>query len=275
MDVKQFTILAALVMPLTLIVIAALLGKFLPTRVLRSWPSQVLGTALVLGALGMPIAAFLIDGQGDYFDDRQTLVGGGLGLPEDVEIANQRGGSLGDCWSNNVNWWLKVKFGSDERVEAWFSREPWRATLPAQIADYFSTPLSRVTIVDGAFDQRRMDPRWEWRRQPGERTPDWVHDRRGYFEPFVCVAIDGPGGAGGLTLRPCDPILRPQDIGNKGRVILRRSDKPATLEGHIQYVGGPRYCTNPLRRALNNALGLPHPEGDKPNTKIASSLPIW
>lgn len=261
MDVKQFIILATLGLPLTMIVLLALLAKFLPTRVLRLPMVQVLVTVIFLSAFGMPIAAYLIDGQGDYFDDRQTLVGGGLGLPEDVEIPSQRGGTLGDCWSNQVNWSPKVKFGSDEQVEAWFSRETWRAPLPAQIAAYFATPLNRVTIADGALDQRRMDPRWEWRRQPGERTPDWVHDRRGYFEPFVCVAIDGPGGAGGLTLRPCDPILRPQDIGNKGRVILRRSDKPATLEGHIHYLGGPAYCTNPLRRALNGALGLPHPPG--------------
>ncbi|HSJ77598.1 MAG TPA: hypothetical protein VK913_02585, partial [Erythrobacter sp.] len=95
MDVKQFSMLTVLVMPLTLIVIAALLGKFLPTRVLRSWPSQVLATALVLGAIGMPFAAILIDGQGDYFDDRRALLGDGLGLPHDVEIASQRGGRLG------------------------------------------------------------------------------------------------------------------------------------------------------------------------------------
>lgn len=262
MDVKQFMILAVLVLPLTLIVIAALLGKFLPARVLRSRPSQTLVTVLVLGAIGMPITAIIVDGQGNYFDSRRALLGDGLGLPADVEIARQRGGSLGDCWSNQVNWSPKVKFGSNERLKTWFSREPWREPLPAQIADYFSTPLNRVTIAQGALDQRRMDPRWEWRREAGEPVPDWIHRRRGYFEPFVCVAIDGPGGGDGLTLRPCDPILLPQDIGTKGRVILRRSDVPGTLAGHIQYLGGPDYCTNPLRRALNGALALPHPPGD-------------
>jgi hypothetical protein len=261
MDVKQFTIFAVLGLPLTMIVLLAVLGKFLPTRVLRRPLVQGLATVVFLSAIGLPVAAMLIDGQGDYFDDRQALVGGGLGLPADAEIPGRRGGSLGDCWSNQVNWWLDVKFGSAERVEAWFSREPWREPLSAQIADYFATPLSRVTIAEGALNQRHLDPRWEWRREPGQPTPDWVHRRRGFFRPFVCVAIDGPGGEGGLTLRPCDPILRPADIGTKGRVILHRSDQPGTLEGHIHYLGGPAYCTNPLRRALNDALGLPHPPG--------------
>ncbi len=259
MDVKQFTILTVLVIPLTLIVIAALLGNFLPTRVLRSWPSQVVATVLVLGALGMPIAAILIDGQGDYFDDRRALLGDGLGLPADVEIASQRGGRLGDCWSNQVNWSPDVRFGSDERVDAWFSRAPWRDPLPAQIAEYFGTPLSQVKVVQGALDQRRMDPRWEL--GPDDAIPDWVHRRYGYIEPFVCVAIDGPGGEGGLTLRPCYPIVLPEDVGSKGRVILRRGGVPGTLAGHVNYIGGPPYCTNPLRRPLNNALGLPHPPG--------------
>jgi hypothetical protein len=260
MDVKQFTILTVLVMPLTLIVIAALLGKFVPTRVLRSWPSQVAATVLVLGALGMPIAAIVIDGQGGYFDDRHALLGDGLGLPADVEIASQRGGRLGDCWSNQVNWSPDVSFGSDEGVDAWFSRAPWRDPLPAQIAGYFGTPLSRMTIAEGALDQRRMDPRWEL--DPDDPIPDWVHRRYGYIEPFVCVAIEGPGGEDGLTLRPCDPILLPEDVGNKGRVILRRGGVPGTLAGHINYIGGPPYCTNPLRRTLNDMLGLPHPPGE-------------
>lgn len=257
MDVKQFTILALLGLPLTMIVLLALLGKFLPTRVLRRPLVQGLATVMFLSAIGLPVAAFMIDGQGDYFEDRWALVGGGLGLPADAEIAGQRGGSLGDCWSNQVNWSPNVAFGSDEQVEAWFSREPWREPLPAQIADYFATPFNRLTIADGALDQRRMDGRWEL--GPDDPIPDWVHRRYGYIEPFVCVAIDGPGGEGGLTLRPCDPIVLPEDVGTKGRVILRRGGVPGTLEGHIHYLGGPRYCTNPLRRALNGALGLPHP----------------
>jgi hypothetical protein len=259
MDVKQFTIFAMLGLPLTMIVILALLGKFLPAHVLRRPLVQGLSTVIFFSAIGLPLAAMLIDGQGDYFEDRQALVGGGLGLPADVETPGQRGGSLGDCWANQVNWRLDVKFGSDERVEAWFSREPWRNPLPAQIADYFSTPLSRVTIAADALDQRRMDPRWEL--GPDDPIPEWVYRRYGYIEPFVCVAIDGPGGEGGLILRPCDPIVLPEDIGSKGRVILRRGGVPGTLEGHNHYLGGTRYCTNPLRRALNGVLGLPHPPG--------------
>jgi hypothetical protein len=257
MEVKQFAILTLLVIPLAIIALLALLGKFLPPHMLRQRPVQMVATILFLGVIAVPVGAMLIDGQGDHYDDRRDLLGGGLGLPEDVEIASQRGGSLGDCWSNQVNWSPNVQFGSDARLEAWFARAPWRKPLPEQVAEYFGTPIANVTIKPGALDERRMDPRWELR--PGDPIPDWVHRRYGYIEPFVCAAIEGPGGEAGLTLRPCDPIVLPEDVGDKGRVILRRGGVPGTLEGHIHYIGGPPRCTNPLRRSVNDLLGLPHP----------------
>jgi hypothetical protein len=260
MDVKQFSILTVMVLPLAMIVLLAMLGKFLPSEVLRRRPVQALATTLFLSVIGLPFGVMMIDSQGDHFDDRRDLLGGGLGLPPSVEIENERGASQGDCWSNQVNWPLDVQFGSDARLEAWFARETWRAPLPAQIAEYFGTPLKQVDVLPGALDQRRMDQRWEI--GPGDPIPDWVHRRYGYIEPFVCVAIDGPGGAGGLTLRPCDPIVLPEDIGAKGRVILRRGGVPGTLEGQLFYSGAPPRCTNPLRQSLNAALGLPHPEGN-------------
>ena len=58
-------------------------------------------------------------------------------------------------------------------------------------------------------------------------------------------------------------------------MIINPSAKKRRLEGRIYYAQGPAHCTNPLRRAVNNALGLPHPEGGKPNTNIGGAMPIW
>jgi hypothetical protein len=83
------------------------------------------------------------------------------------------------------------------------------------------------------------------------------------------------GGAdGSITLRRCDPIAEGGDVGNAGQVILAPDAKKRTLEGRIYYASGPSYCTNPIRRAVNGALGLPHPEAGPPNTTISGPLPI-
>jgi hypothetical protein len=93
-------------------------------------------------------------------------------------------------------------------------------------------------------------------------------------KPFVCTAIER-GADGSITLRRCDPMAEGGDEGNAGQIILGPDAEKQTLGGRITYARGPSTCTNPLRRGLNTALGLPHPEGDKPNTRMGESLPIW
>ena len=75
-----------------------------------------------------------------------------------------------------------------------------------------------------------------------------------------------------MSLRPCDPVALKEDTGNAGKVIVNPSARDRTLEGRIYYAQGPSTCTNPLRRAVNDAMGWPHPEG-KPNTSIGGTLP--
>lgn len=247
--------------PFAAIGLLMLAYRLMPLSVWKSWPVQTFVTLAFLAAIAAPIAITWIDAQGDYFDDRNDLVRGGLSTPVEAEVAKQRFNSLGNCWSNGVNWNVKVDFGSAENLKGWYQREPWQQSLPDQISAYFGVPRGRVTIEEGALSPAMRDEKWIWDEQG--RIPDWISRTYGYITPFVCTAIDGEAGQDGkITLRRCDPIALPKDTGNLGRVTITREDKPGILQGHIHYLGGPTYCTNPLRRGLNDLLGLPHPPAE-------------
>lgn len=259
MDVNQFVILTMMIVPMVLVAIAVLLAKGLTPQELRRGPMRITGTALVLGAIGVPVATMMIDSQGAFFDDGRALVGEGLGLPEDIAIRGQKGDRLGDCWSNQVRWSLDVDFGSPERLDKWFERAPWRGPLVAQIARYYDTPVEKVSVAPGALDQRVKNHVLSESVPPSRPGGAWSKEVHG--ERLVCAAIYERGGTGGLDLRPCDPAALSDDDGSKGSVLLRRGGVPGTLAGSVNYLGGPSYCTNPLRRSVNAVLGLPHPPG--------------
>lgn len=280
MDIKQFTILSLLVVPFAMIILLALMGKFVPPRMAKSLPVQTFATLWFLGIFAVPISAIYFDAQGEFFEDRYALIRDGLGMPANVEVPSKRfSGGLGECWSNSIDRDLDVKFASEKQLDTWFAQKAYRGPLVEQISAYFDTPIDQITVVEGALDPREIDKKWmadinapmrEW----------WQYRRRSYFEPSVCVAIDRPdvdadgGGdvAEGLILRPCDPVMLPEDMGNMGRVILNRTGNSAVLDGQIYYATGPSYCTNPVRRAVNKALGLPHPEARRPED--GSTFPL-
>jgi hypothetical protein len=273
-DIKQFSILSVLIVPFAMIILLALIGKFVPKKIVTSFPFQTFATVWFIGIFAVPISAIYFDAQDDFFEDRYALVRDGLGMPATVEVPSpgRFSGSLGDCWSNSVNWSLEATFPSDEQLELWFAQQSYREPLVKQISAYFDTPMDHITVLNGALDPREIDKKWmsdinepmrEW----------WQYRRRSYFEPSVCLAIERPDETGeGLILRPCDPVVLPEDMGNMGRVILNRSGSSAVLAGEIYYATGPSYCTNPVRRAVNNALGLPHPEARRPDD--GSTLPL-
>lgn len=235
---------------------------------------QTVATAAVLGAIAAPVAIVQIDSQGEYFDDEAALVSEAFALPAGVKVDRQRDRTLrlGDCWRNAVNWRSEVAFASPQAFDRWYAAQDYREPLVNQIAGYFGVTLENISIAEGALDMRDREPGYEL----SDANGSYARNTRilEFYEPFVCAAIDREA-SGNLTLRRCDPVAAKADVGSEGWVIINPSTKERRLEGRIYYAHGPAHCTNPLRRAVNNMLGLPHPEGGKPNTNVGGNMPIW
>lgn len=271
MEAHDFALIVLFGVPFAMIGLTMLVYCFIPKHLWHTLPVQTFGTIAFLGALAAPFALMVIDGEGDYFEDRRELVTNAFALPAGVGINKQRDRTirLGDCWRNAVNWRSDVHFPSDAAFDEWYAREGWREALVAQIAGYFGVKPEAITIGEGALDMGEHDPRYQL-----------VDDHKAYsqnvrilefYEPFVCTAIE-KDAQGSLSLRRCDPVALTEDSGNAGRVIINPSLKDRTLEGRIYYAQGPSTCTNPVRRAVNDAFGWPHPDG-KPNTSMGAILP--
>lgn len=273
MDQFTFAIVALFGVPAALIALVFLGHRLMPRCIWFSLPVQTVATLVVLGCIGVPVAIVMVDGQGDYFDDVGDLVGGAFALPDGVTVNKQgdRTVRLGDCWRNAVNWRSDVEFGSEAAFDQWYAGEGWRRGIVDQIAGYYGVARARISVAEGALDLRARDPKYQLSQERGS----YAQNTRilEFYERFVCTAIE-KGADGGLSLRPCDPVALAGDGGNAGRVIVNPREKKRTLEGQIYYAQGPSTCTNPVRRAVNNALGLTHPEGGDPNTAIGSVLPM-
>ncbi|MDP5103920.1 MAG: hypothetical protein NWP98_08345 [Erythrobacter sp.] len=269
----MFAMVSFFVLPFAVIGLLILAHRLTPAAIWMSRPVQVLATLLFLASIAAPIAIVNIDSQGEYFEDETALVSQAFGLPAGVQVDRQgdRTLRLGDCWRNAANWRSDVVFPNAAAFDQWYADEGWRTGIVDQAAGYFGKQPKQVRVAPGALDLQ-------------ERAPHYVLSDEGgsyhrnvrileFYEPFVCAAIERDAD-GTISLRPCDPIAERADMGNAGRVIVNPSAKNRTLEGRIYYASGPSYCTNPLRRAVNNALGLPHPEGGEPNTSMGGVLPI-
>jgi hypothetical protein len=267
-----FAMIALFGVPAALLALVVLGYHLTPRPIWHSLPVQAAATLMVLGCIAAPVAIMMVDSQGDHYDDSTALVSEAFALPQGVTVDQQGDKTvrLGDCWRNAVNWRSEVAFGSAAAFDRWYAGEGWRTAMVAQIGDYFGQSPARIRVIEGALDLRARDPAYQL-----------VDNRRAYqqnvrileyAEPFVCTAIE-KGADGGLTLRPCDPVALDHDSGNAGRLTIDPDSKQRKLKGHIFYAQGPARCTNPLRRAVNNALGLPHPEGGEPNTAIGAVLP--
>jgi len=269
-----FAMISLFGVPAMIVGLLILAHRLTPAPVWKTWPVQTAATLAFLGCIGVPFAITQIDSQGDYFDDETALVRGAFGLPAGVEVGKQGDKTvrLGDCWGNAVNWNAAVTFPNGDAFYQWLYGKGFRQRITAQVADYFGQSPARVSIAPGALDLLPRNPQYQLSDAAGsyERNVRILK----YMKPFVCTAIER-GDDGTIALRRCDPIAEGGDMGNAGQVILRPDAQKQTLEGRIYYAQGPSTCTNPVRRALNNALGLPHPEGGKPNTRMASSLPLW
>lgn len=269
-----FSMISLFGVPAMIVAMLIAAHRLTPAKVWKTWPVQTAATLAFLGCIGVPLAITQIDSQGDFFDDETALVSEAFGLPAGVAVDHQRDKTLrlGDCWRNAVNWRSEVTFPNADAFYQWFDGKGYSQGIVTQVADYYGQPPARVSVAPGALDLADRDPQYVLSDKAGS------YDRNvrilQHMKPFVCTAID-QADDGSIALRRCDPIAEGGDVGNAGQVILRPDPGKQTLEGRIYYARGPSICTNPLRRALNNALGLPHPEGDKPNTQIASSLPIW
>ncbi|TAD82390.1 MAG: hypothetical protein EAY70_03510 [Sphingomonadales bacterium] len=273
MTQHAFASFSMLGLPAMIVALLILAHRLTPARVWKTLPVQTAATLAFLSCFGLPVLIANVDSQGDYFDDETALVSKAFGLPAGVTVGKQGDKSLrlGDCWRNAVTWRSEVTFPNADAFYHWLYGKGHRQRIAAQVADYFGQPPARVSVAPGALDLLPRDPRYVLSR---DRSSYDLNIRiLTYNKSFVCTAIER-GDDGSITLRRCDPIAEGGDMGNAGQVILRPDVSKQTLEGHIYYARGPYTCTNPLRRALNDVLGLPHPEGGKPNTRMGESLPI-
>lgn len=274
MDQFTFALVAMFGVPFALIGLVMLAYRVIPKSIWFGPLVQTIATTAVLGAIGAPIAILMLDSQGEYFDDESELVSEAFALPQGSKVDRQRDRTLGlgDCWRNAVNWRSEVTFASPQTFDRWYAAQDYREPLVNQIAGYFGVTPENISIAEGALDMRDRDPGYDL----SDARDSYSRNTRilEFYEPFVCAAIERDA-AGNISLRRCDPVAQGADTGNGGWVIINPSARKRTLEGRIYYASGPSYCTNPLRRAVNNTLGLPHPEGGKPNTNIGGILPIW
>lgn len=260
-------------LPFAMLGLIFLAHRLTPKPIWYSRPVQALAVLGFLSCIGLPVLLMILDTQGDYFDDETALVSGAFGLPRGVSVDRQRDKTLrlGDCWRNAVLWRSEVAFPSAAAFDRWLASGAFRQGIAAQTADYFGQSPDRISIAPGALDLAPRDPRYVLSDERGS----YQRNTRilAFDQPFVCTAIDRAAD-GGIALRRCDPVAAGGDGGNAGQVIVKPDAKTRRLEGLIYYAQGPASCTNPVRRTVNSLLGLPHPEGGKPNTNMGSVLPI-
>lgn len=268
-----FSLVALFGVPAAIVALIFLAHRLTPKAIWYSRPVQALAVIAFLSCIGLPVLILNLDSQGDYFDDETALVSAAFGLPEGAKVDRQRDKTLrlGDCWRNAVLWRSEVAFPSAAAFDRWYASGAHRHAIVAQVADYFGQPAEAISVAPGALDLAPRDPRHVLSDERGSYQRNTRILR--FDERFVCTAIDRAAD-GAITLRRCDPIAQGGDGGTAGQVIVNPDTKTGRVEGLIYYAQGPSTCTNPVRRAVNTALGLPHPEGGKPNTQMGSVLPI-
>ncbi|QDH35454.1 hypothetical protein [Porphyrobacter sp. YT40] len=268
-----FSLVALFGVPAAIVALIFLGHRLTPATIWYSRPVQAVAILGFLSCIGLPILLVNLDSQGDYFEDEVALVSAAFGLPEGARVDRQRDKTLrlGDCWRNAVLWRSDVAFASAASFDRWYAGGAYREAIFAQVADYFGQPPEAISVAPDALDLAPRDPRHVLSDERGSYQRNTRILR--FDEPFVCTAIDRAAD-GSIALRRCDPIAEGGNGGTAGQVILNPDAKTRRVEGLIYYAQGPSTCTNPVRRAVNAALGLPHPEGGKPNTQMGSVLPI-
>ena len=133
-----------------------------------------------------------------------------------------------------------------------------RAALPdrllAYLLDYHDLPRSAVSIEAGALDWRRVNA---WDYDPDK--PMFPERYTRITNEFVCARIDRTGDE--LTLAPCNPVRIFEPRGNAGYVLAVDDDLRDLLKIDLVHAArAPHWCENPVRRAVNGALGLDHPD---------------
>lgn len=268
-----FALVSMFGVPAAVLGLLILAHRLTPAAMWRTRKVQVLATLALLSCIGLPVAILLIDSQGDYFDDETALVSEAFGLPPGVTVDRQGDKTvrLGDCWSNAVNWRSDVTFPNTAAFDRWYASQSFQQGIARQVAGYFGQPVARVSVAPGALDLQPRESQYVLSDKHGsyQRNVRILQ----FYQPFACAAIDRRAD-GTIALRRCDPIAEGGDVGSAGQVIVNPDARKRTLEGRIYYASGPSTCTNPLRRAANGVLGLPHPEGGAPNTSIGGVLPI-
>lgn len=259
--------------PCAIVAVLLLAHRLTPPAIWQTRAVQAFATLALLACIGLPVAIMWIDSQGEFFDDETVLVRQAFGLPEGVMIERQGDKTLrlGDCWRNAVNWQADAVFDDPAAFDRWYAAAPYRDGIMKQVSNYFGQTPAQMSVAPGALDLHERGAQYVL----SDKAGSYARNTRilDYYEPFVCAAIER-GTDGSISLRRCDSVAERDDTGNAGRVIIRPNVKKRTLKGQIFYASGPSYCTNPLRRAVNGVLGLPHPEGGLPNTAINGALPI-
>lgn len=275
MDSPTFAYLALIGVPVFGIAMLFVGHWLLPKRVWFSFQVQTLVTGWFFATVATPFLVVWKDSEGDYFEDERALVTQAFALPPGTSIDRQGDRTLrtGDCWRNAVNWRSEITFPSQAAFNEWVARNDYKAGIVEQLAGYHGIEPGDITVEPGALDMRERDPKYQLR--DGHKS--YRHNVRviEFYRPFVCAAIERSGDDA-FTLRPCDPLAQEPDVGNAGIVVINPNagNRDGKLEGRIYYAGGPHYCTNPVRKQVNDALGLPHPMDDTPNTRMGGTMPL-
>ena len=259
MDHLTFELLALFGLPAVMTAVLLLAYRLIPRSVWLLKTVQAFVAIWFIAIIAVPVTIMLVDSQGEYFDGSEELVQTAFALPAGVEVDYQRDRTvkLGDCWQNAVNWRSEARFLAARDFEFWLEDRPFQTSIVAQIEDYFGLP---VAVEDGALQLRGRDPKYRLSDELGSFQANKAILE--FPEPFLCAAIERHPASSGLVLRPCDPIARPFDKGSEGWVIVNPDRDENLVEGRIQYRRGPKTCINPIRRRINEFLGLPHPPGE-------------
>ena len=142
--------------------------------------------------------------------------------------------------------YINGKLGADARAEL-----PQRVV--GYVAEYHGVRPADIEIAPGALD---------WRTPASsDYDPDVLVTPQHYQlqrSPSICAAIDRTGDT--VRLRRCNPLRAKDDGGNAGHILAVDEHVFRQLRLSLVNEQPPPWCEYPVRRAVNAALGLPHPD---------------
>lgn len=253
MDRAQFAVILAFAPFVTLAAIVFIAWwrqrSYVPGRT-HGWA----GWAILL-TLGASFASFVYD-QSEHGGNAYQSLNRALGLPAGMELEVPW---LGDdvCARDVRRYRQEQKFPSREAMSQWRAGNADLRRLMGYLSDYYGVEETAFDVRAGTFDWQRIDDRYDL-----QDSGYWSPERfRYYRNELVCADIfPGRSGDKSYILAPCDPAARPERLGPLGRVAFVLDEKDGLYVADVDHMRASAFCTNPVRRRVNELLGLPHPD---------------